>query len=131
MTSPTRNRRARGNVGGTLLSYQLPKGAQRNLHIAYTTAEDEPSQVITADDSFNLAPSQALTPDEWVRMNLRSLERHEGRWLAVSGRGVVAIGDSLLEVRRVATEAGYARTDVIVFKIPSSSVKKAVSTRKR
>lgn len=128
-SSHNHNQLAR-SAGGTLNSYTLPPGGRGNILVRYSTGEP-PNEIITTDDAFVLAPAPTRTPDDWVRSHLRDLQRHEGRWLAVSSTGIVAVGDSLLDVRTAANAAGFARTQVVVFKIPSETLKKAVTARKR
>lgn len=120
------NRRVHSD-GGTLPSLDLSRRAVVKLRI--TTAA-VPHEVITTNDGFALAPRPVETADDWVRSHLRDLGRYEGRWLAVSKKGVVAAGESLLDVRTAADAAGFGRESVIVFKLPSQALKKAVSTRK-
>jgi hypothetical protein len=43
------------------------------------------------------------------------LEHHKGRWVAVDGSTIVAVGDSASEVIKGALEAGV--TDPLVFKV--------------
>jgi hypothetical protein len=47
----------------------------------------------------------------------KELERHKGRWVAVDGNHVVAVGDTASEVVEQALEAGV--TDPLVFKVAS------------
>ena len=89
-----------------------------------------PQSVPLTNRQVELEQGQPQTPDDWVRGHLRDLVRFEGRWLAVASDGIVAAGESLLEVRAAADAAGRGRAEVIVFKIPRDQTKKAVTTKR-
>jgi hypothetical protein len=46
------------------------------------------------------------------------LQEHKGRWVAVDGDEVVAVGDSVTEVLDVARQRGH--TDPLVFRVPTA-----------
>ena len=103
----------------------------RRARRAFT--QDGNFRVGTTANARSLALSEddvCVSPDDWVRSHSEEVQAHAGRWLAVSGTGIVAIGDSLPEIRGESEAKGYGRHSVIVFHLPATYEKKAVSARR-
>ncbi len=78
-----------------------------------------------------IARHKCRSPEDWLRLNSPALGRYAGKWVAIASSGVVSAADHLPELRAKTDRKGFARTDVVVFKIPASSTRKAVATKKR
>jgi hypothetical protein len=63
------------------------------------------------------AVSHASPEDLWVRSHRGEIAQHRGRWVAVSGAAIVAVGDSLRDVSADARGRGFQRS--LVFKVPT------------
>jgi hypothetical protein len=66
----------------------------------------------------------------WLHNNANVIDRFAGSWLAIGQSGVIATGRTLADVRAASTDAGYPQAEVLVFKVPATSVKKVVSFRR-
>jgi hypothetical protein len=67
----------------------------------------------SSNSSEDDSPVQAVLDTE-VEL---ALEKHKGKWVAVLGPLVVAVGDSATEVTEAALAKGV--TDPIVFRVPN------------
>lgn len=70
------------------------------------------------------------TADEWVRRNFGKIQRHSGKWVAVTERGIVGTSKDFDETYAIAKAKGIINP--LVFKVPSKDTRtKIVSNRKR
>ena len=55
---------------------------------------------------------------EWMSSHPKEVEKHSGKWVAITDKGIVASADSLSEVASSLEKRGMSLKDVMVMKIP-------------
>ena len=55
---------------------------------------------------------------EWLSSHPEEAEKHSGKWVAVTEKGIVASADSLSEVASSLEKKGLSLKDVMVMKMP-------------
>ena len=55
---------------------------------------------------------------DWMSSHPKEVERYSGKWVAVSGGGIVAAGNSVSEVEAILKKKGIAWEKVLLMKVP-------------
>ena len=55
---------------------------------------------------------------EWLSSHPKEAEKHSGKWVAVTDKGIAAVGESLSEVESSLKRKGMSLKGVMVMKMP-------------
>ena len=117
----------RGGTHGRVILVQ-ESTTQTNFGLLASHYEDLVYHVSQTQSPGEGRPKQLpSTAEQWMEQNSRKLAHHVGKWVAISARGVVAVGSSLAEVLQTAKVRGVS--DPLVYKVPKPSGPRIVSLR--
>ena len=55
---------------------------------------------------------------EWLSSHPKETEKHSGKWVAVTDKGIAASGESLPEVESLLKRKSLSLSEVMVMKVP-------------
>ena len=55
---------------------------------------------------------------EWLSSHPEEAEKHSGKWIAVTGKGISVFADSVSEVESLLRKKGISLDKVMVMKVP-------------
>ena len=140
---PARRTRTRGGIGSGGYRQSFRTTYQGNMSIDQGQGIDltmGPVSDVSLHHGTQTAPPSLIAPprqkrraprtaNEWVERNLPKLQRHGGKWVAISEKGIQGISGDLDGAFHQAASKGV--TNPLVFKVPRANAPRRVVSMRR